>query len=216
MSGGCDCSGNYFNSLSTTMSTLPSSDYGLMSGSSLGMNSQEFIHGTNPLQNQNQFGQDQNQFNQQNQNPYANNNMGNQLSMNNSNIQQNNALNMQNNMYASQEQPQPPMRPQNNDQIQEQNLAIAKANNAAKQAQANMVAKQAANKKKEVVAQPKCNTSLSKNTMLIVVLLLAGLAWHEVIRYYINRSIKCGEGTHQYYVYYAIAASMLVFFIMSR
>ena len=194
MSGGCDCSGNYFNSLSTTMSTLPSSDYGLMSWSSLGMNSQEFIHGTNPLQTQNQFGNDQNQFNQQNQNPYANNNIGSQLSMNNSNIQQNNALNMQNNMYASQEQPQPPMRPQNNDQIQEQKLEIAKANNAAKQAQANMIAKQATKKKKEVVEQPQCNTSLSKNTMLIVVLLLAGLAWHEVIRYYINRSIKCGIG----------------------
>ena len=55
---------------------------------------------------------------------------------------------------------------------------------------------------------------LSKYNIVFIVLLLTGLAWHEVIKYYINRSIKFSNGSHKYFIYYAgIATLALLFFI---
>ena len=72
------------------------------------------------------------------------------------------------------------------------------------------------NKKNNVAQQSPCSNMMTKNIILLVVLLLAGLAWHEVIRYYINRTIKCGDGSHQYYVYYAVGTTILGAFILTR
>lgn len=211
MSSGCDCSGNYFNSLSNSMSSLPQSDYGLMSGSSLGMNSQEFITGTNTRQNQNPYADNSN-MNHYGDN--SNSNMyGNHANNGNNYINNSNPLNNGNNMMnpnmgsprPQQEQAQPMMRNNHNHNTQ-----------PVVQVKQPQPVVEPAPVKNVVVEQPKCNNLLSKNNFLLIVLLLAGLAWHEVIRFYINKSIKCGEGTHQYYVYYAIAASAIGFFILSR
>ena len=218
MSNGCDCSGNYFNSLSNTMSALPQSDYGLMGGSSLGMNSQEFITGANTRQNSNPYGDNNtnpyadnsNSYNN-NSNQYGNNgNNSNQYGNNGNNyINDSNPLNNSNNMNPSMGTPRPQ---------QQQAQPMMRNNQPVVEVKPQPVVQTVVQQEpvKNIVEQPKCNNLLSKNNFLLIVLLLAGLAWHEVIRFYINKSIKCGEGTHQYYVYYAITASAIGFFILSR
>ena len=42
----------------------------------------------------------------------------------------------------------------------------------------------------------------------------AALAWHEVSKYYIARSIKFYKGTSLYYIYYALVVSILLIIIM--
>ena len=39
---------------------------------------------------------------------------------------------------------------------------------------------------------------------------IVALAWNDVAKFYINRSIKFQGGNHRYYVYYAVLATMLV------
>ena len=39
---------------------------------------------------------------------------------------------------------------------------------------------------------------------------IVALAWNDVAKFYINRSIKFQGGNHRYYVYYAVIATMLV------
>ena len=45
----------------------------------------------------------------------------------------------------------------------------------------------------------------------IVLIVIIGLAWSDVAKFYINRSIKFGGGNHRYYVYYAVIASVLLY-----
>ena len=42
----------------------------------------------------------------------------------------------------------------------------------------------------------------------------AALAWHEVSKYYIARSIKFYKGTSLYYIYYALVVTILLVLIM--
>ena len=46
------------------------------------------------------------------------------------------------------------------------------------------------------------------NILLIVII---GLAWSDVAKFYINRSIKFGGGNHKYYVYYAAIATVVLY-----
>jgi hypothetical protein len=46
------------------------------------------------------------------------------------------------------------------------------------------------------------------NILLIVII---GLAWSDVAKFYINRSIKFGGGNHRYYVYYAVIATVVLY-----
>jgi hypothetical protein len=194
---GCDCSGNsnYFGSLSTSMDSLPTSDYGLLGGG-LGANSGAFITGTN--NNQQQVSHFTNQNNSiSNVNP-----MSNQMNNNMNNHMNNNTNNNMNNQPPVPQQPQvqPPLRPKNIQNVPQ----VEVRNNVVKPTPAP-------------VQQPmKCPNPLNKNGLLLVVLLLAGLAWHEVIRVNIVKSIKCGDGTSQYYMYYAVVASVVGAFLMFR
>ena len=45
----------------------------------------------------------------------------------------------------------------------------------------------------------------------IVLIVIIGLAWSDVAKFYINRSIKFGNGNHRYYVYYAVIASIVLY-----
>ena len=193
---GCDCSGNsnYFGSLSTSMSSLPTSDYGLLGGS-LGSNSGSFITGTNNQQHHQQHQQQhqQQQHQQQQLNHFTNQN---------NSISNVNPMSNQQQVVAIPQQPQvqPPLRPKNVQNVPQVEIK----NNVAKQPHMSS-------------QQPmRCPNPLNKNGLLLVVLLLAGLAWHEVIRVNIVKSIKCGDGTSQYYMYYAVVASVIGAFLMFR
>ena len=45
----------------------------------------------------------------------------------------------------------------------------------------------------------------------IVLIVIIGLAWSDVAKFYINRSIKFGGGNHRYYVYYAVIATVILY-----
>jgi len=45
----------------------------------------------------------------------------------------------------------------------------------------------------------------------IVLIVVIGLAWSDVAKFYINRSIKFGGGNHKYYIYYALIASVVLY-----
>ena len=46
--------------------------------------------------------------------------------------------------------------------------------------------------------------------MSYALVVIVALAWNDVAKFYINRSIKFQGGNHRYYVYYAVIATMLV------
>ena len=46
------------------------------------------------------------------------------------------------------------------------------------------------------------------NILLIVII---GLAWSDVAKFYINRSIKFGGGNHKYYIYYAVIMTAILY-----
>lgn len=46
------------------------------------------------------------------------------------------------------------------------------------------------------------------NILLIVII---GLAWSDVAKFYINRSIKFGGGNHKYYIYYAVIMTVILY-----
>ena len=46
------------------------------------------------------------------------------------------------------------------------------------------------------------------NILLIVII---GLAWSDVAKFYINRSIKFGGGNHKYYIYYALIMTVILY-----
>ena len=45
----------------------------------------------------------------------------------------------------------------------------------------------------------------------IVLMVILGLAWSDVAKFYINRSIKFGGGNHKYYIYYALIVSVVLY-----
>lgn len=49
-----------------------------------------------------------------------------------------------------------------------------------------------------------------KNFNIVLVIVIA-LAWSDVAKFYINRSIKFGGGNHKYYIYYAAIASVVLY-----
>ena len=55
----------------------------------------------------------------------------------------------------------------------------------------------------------------NKNQILFnynyVLLIMVSLAWNDIIKFYINRSIKFNNGTHHYYLYYGITVTLLIF-----
>ena len=190
---GCDCSGNshYMGSLSTTMNTLPTSSYDVF-GNSFGSNSGAFITGTQQHQQQ----QPQQQQQQQQQQPQQQQ-ISHFTNQNNS-ISNINPMN-QPPTVPQQPQTQPPLRPKNIQNVPQVEV------------------------KRHPVRQPalnqpmmKCPNPLNKNGLLLVVLLIAGLAWHEVIRVNIVKSIKCGDGSSQYYMYYAVVATVIGAFLMFK
>ena len=189
---GCDCSGNsnYFGSLSTTMDSLPTSNNGYGFESSYS----PFITGTN---NQHQQQHQQHQQQQQQQVSHFTNQNN---SISNVNPMSNQMNNQQPTAIPQQPQVQPPLRPKNIQNVPQVEIK----NNVVKQAP--MLSQQ----------PMRCPNPLNKNGLLLVVLLLAGLAWHEVIRVNIVKSIKCGDGTSQYYMYYAVVASVIGAFLMFR
>jgi|TARA_B110001469_G_C9644043_1_gene324768 hypothetical protein len=49
-----------------------------------------------------------------------------------------------------------------------------------------------------------------KNFNIVLIVLIA-LAWSDVAKFYINRSIKFGKGNHKYYIYYAIIITVVLY-----
>ena len=199
---GCDCSGNshYIGSLSTTMNTLPTSNYDVFGGG-FGSNSGAFISGTQQqLQQPQQPEQHQQQHQQhieqpQHQQPQQISHFTNQ----NNSISNINPMN-QPATVPQQPQTQPPLRPKNIQNVPQVEIKRHPVREAAAPAQQMM----------------KCPNPLNKNGLLLVVLLIAGLAWHEVIRVNIVKSIKCGDGSSQYYMYYAVVATVIGAFLMFK
>lgn len=74
----------------------------------------------------------------------------------------------------------------------------------------------ALNKATEVKSVTESNSSESswrfivKNFNIVLVIVIA-LAWSDVAKFYINRSIKFGGGNHKYYIYYAVIASVVLY-----
>ena len=78
---------------------------------------------------------------------------------------------------------------------------IAQANNN------NMVNK---NTPEEVEEKEPSSRFILKNFNIVLIVII-GLAWHDVAKFYINRSIKFGGGNHRYYVYYAVIATVILY-----
>ena len=49
-----------------------------------------------------------------------------------------------------------------------------------------------------------------KNFNIVLIVLIA-LAWSDVAKFYINRSIKFGKGNHKYYIYYAVIITLVLY-----
>jgi hypothetical protein len=49
-----------------------------------------------------------------------------------------------------------------------------------------------------------------KNFNIVLIVVIA-LAWSDVAKFYINRSIKFGGGNHKYYIYYAAIATVILY-----
>lgn len=49
-----------------------------------------------------------------------------------------------------------------------------------------------------------------KNFNIVLVVVIA-LAWSDVAKFYINRSIKFGGGNHKYYIYYALLVTVVLY-----
>ena len=49
-----------------------------------------------------------------------------------------------------------------------------------------------------------------KNFNIVLIVIIA-LAWHDVAKFYINRSIKFGSGNHKYYLYYALLVTVVLY-----
>ena len=214
---GCDCSGNAglngqsFNSYNQPM-VSPMSDMGSF-GSAEIYNSPSYGMGGN--RNNDAYNIDltgtQPQINyqmaqQQNQPPVRNNDNNNvitnpQMNHNNQGNQVNQANNQVNNQGNNQNN-------QGNNQVNNQN------NQGNNQVQEKIVYVKQTDDNKQTNSCPSTGKMLSKYNIVFIVLLLTGLAWHEVIKYYINRSIKFSNGSHKYFIYYAgIATLALLFFI---
>jgi hypothetical protein len=60
--------------------------------------------------------------------------------------------------------------------------------------------------------EPKESTSrfVLKNFNIVLIVIIA-LAWSDVAKFYINRSIKFGKGNHKYYIYYAAIITALLY-----
>ena len=185
---GCDCTGNshYIGSLSTTMNTLPTSSYDVFSNS-FGSNSGAFITGTQHHQQHHQQQQPQQQPQQISHFTNQNNSISNINPMN------------QPATVPQQPQTQPPLRPKNIQNVPQVEIKRHQVRQPAPEPQVM-----------------KCPNPLNKNGLLLVVLLIAGLAWHEVIRVNIVKSIKCGDGSSQYYMYYAVVATVIGAFLMFK
>ena len=117
----------------------------------------------------------------------------------------NNMNNMNNAMNNQMNMPDPGMMrnmPTNvNPELQMVMNKIAQANNAA-----------AVNKNAPEEAEEKETSSrfILKNFNIVLIVII-GLAWHDVAKFYINRSIKFGGGNHRYYIYYAVIATVVLY-----
>ena len=80
---------------------------------------------------------------------------------------------------------------------------IAIANN-------NELKKKNEEKAREEAAEETSTRFILKNFNIVLIVIIA-FAWHDVAKFYINRSIKFGDGTHRYYVYYAIIATVILY-----
>ena len=131
-----------------------------------------------------------------------NTNMNNNIGMNN-NMNMNNNMAMNNNLGVS--MPDPGMMrniPTNvNPELQMVMNKIAQAN------QANQLAN-----KTEVPEEERESAGrfILKNFNIVLIVII-GLAWSDVAKFYINRSIKFGGGNHRYYIYYAVIASVVLY-----
>ena len=77
-------------------------------------------------------------------------------------------------------------------------------------AQANNNANLNKNKPEEVEEKESSCRFILKNFNIVLIVII-GLAWHDVAKFYINRSIKFGGGNHRYYVYYAVIATVILY-----
>ena len=202
---GCDCSGGVnqqtFNSYTQPM-VSPMSDMGsfgsaeIYNSPSYGMGSARDAYSIDLTGTQPQINYQMPQ--QQNQPPVRNNGQG-QMQMqgqpevpqmvnnqNNNNNNHNNH-NHQNNNHQN----------NNNNQVKEKIVYVKE------------------DKESSETKCPSTGKVLSKYNIIFIVLLLTGLAWHEVIKYYINRSIKFSNGSHKYFIYYAGIASLALLFFIS-
>ena len=77
-------------------------------------------------------------------------------------------------------------------------------------AQANNNAVVNKNKQAEVEEKESSSRFILKNFNIVLIVII-GLAWHDVAKFYINRSIKFGGGNHRYYVYYAVIGTVILY-----
>lgn len=80
---------------------------------------------------------------------------------------------------------------------------IAIANN-------NELKKKNEEKSREEAVEETSTRFILKNFNIVLIVIIA-FAWHDVAKFYINRSIKFGDGTHRYYVYYAVIATVILY-----
>ena len=134
------------------------------------------------------------------QNPNSNLNMPMQ---NNMPVQNN--MQMQNNMAMNNQMPDPGMMRQNmpshvNPELQAVMNKINLSHESAKNT----------NKNEQSQDDESVGRFILKNFNIVLIVII-GLAWSDVAKFYINRSIKFGNGNHRYYVYYAVIASVVLY-----
>ena len=126
--------------------------------------------------------------------------------MNNSMNGMNNGMNsmpMMNNGTPQMSSPTMTMPNNVNPELQAVMNKIAIANN-------NELKKKNEEKAREEAAEETSTRFILKNFNIVLIVIIA-FAWHDVAKFYINRSIKFGDGTHRYYVYYAVIATVILY-----
>lgn len=172
------------------------------------MNYQDMVMNTNESSNNMQMAMN-------NMNAPMNNNMNASMNNNNMNSQMNNNMNSpmnNNNMNAPMNHPVlmgtapvlngPQAMPQNvNPELQKVMNKLSNRMNM--QAQVDDI-------NKEDASAESPTRFILKNFNIVLIVIIA-LAWNDVAKFYINRSIKFGNGNHKYYLYYALLVTVILY-----
>ena len=212
LNGDCGCNDNYYplNGQSNSFGSINSMD---PLGSNNNFNNNNFMGNNNNNNNNNQINNVQDILN--NINGQSQNNSGSEIDKPiifdrpklNTNVDNNNIDNVKNilsNNMNNLQQNQPPLRLNNLPQVN------SNTNVNLQQLPVNQNLQTLQNNNLNNLNNDKYYYNIFKNYNLVLVIIIA-LAWNDVAKFFINRAIKFNNLSANYYVYYALAATIILY-----